>query len=65
MKEYIPRIVENEIQRYLRQFPVVGILGPRQVGKTTLARHLAGQINRPTLYLDLEYPEDLNSLRTR
>ena len=25
----------------LREFPVVGLLGPRQVGKTTLARTLA------------------------
>lgn len=32
--------------------PAVALLGPRQVGKTTLALQLAG--NRPSLYLDLE-----------
>lgn len=35
---------------------VVGLLGPRQVGKTTLALEIAGQ--RPSVYLDLESPSD-------
>jgi predicted AAA+ superfamily ATPase len=38
----------------------VALLGPRQVGKTTLARRIAGE--RPTDYLDLENPADLEKL---
>lgn len=42
----------------LRQFPVVALLGPRQVGKTTLARQLAAQWDGPTHHFDLEDPDD-------
>lgn len=44
----------------LAQFPAVALLGPRQVGKTTLARSIAA--GRPSVYLDLEKPSDLNRL---
>ena len=43
----------------LRQFPVVAILGARQVGKTTLARHYAERSRRRTRFFDLESAEDL------
>ncbi len=59
---YITRTAENDILRLLTQFPAVGIVGPRQVGKTSLAQHIAKQLTRPTLYLDLENPRDLNKL---
>src|SRR3990167_6199160 len=36
--------------------PAVALLGPRQVGKTTLALEVAG--TRPSLYLDLESERD-------
>lgn len=42
----------------LGQFPVVALLGPRQVGKTTLARQVAAQWNGPTQHFDLEDPDD-------
>ncbi|MCW2313840.1 ATP-binding protein [Rhodoferax antarcticus] len=42
----------------LQQFPVVALLGPRQVGKTTLARQLAAQWVGPTHLFDLEDPDD-------
>lgn len=38
------------------------MLGPRQVGKTTLARQLAGNWPAGTLYLDLERPGDRRRL---
>jgi predicted AAA+ superfamily ATPase len=39
----------------LNQFPVTLILGPRQCGKTTLARAIATEL--PGIYFDLEDPE--------
>jgi len=34
----IPRLAERELQNQLGEFPIVTVLGPRQAGKTTLAR---------------------------
>ncbi len=45
-----------EVERAMAQFPVTSILGPRQCGKTTLARQLAG--TRPSTFFDLELPSD-------
>ena len=42
-----------------RQFPVVALVGPRQVGKTTLARQLAARARGPSRVFDLESVEDL------
>jgi len=44
----------------LALFPAVVLLGPRQVGKTTLAQDIAG--GRESVYLDLENPRDRNKL---
>jgi hypothetical protein len=46
------------LSRLLRRFPVVGVVGARQVGKSTLARMLAREWARPVAYFDLESPED-------
>jgi len=46
----------------LRQMPAVVLLGPRQVGKTTLARALAAKHSRGAVYLDLERPADRRRL---
>jgi predicted AAA+ superfamily ATPase len=40
------------IRERLKSFPVVSVLGPRQVGKTTLARAIAGE--QPSHFFDLE-----------
>ncbi len=48
---------EKEIRKYLRHFPAVGITGPRQCGKSTLAKHIIGSV-KGALYIDLEDPED-------
>jgi hypothetical protein len=42
----------------LAAFPIVTMLGPRQVGKTTLARQLADQWAGPVRHFDLEDPDD-------
>jgi uncharacterized protein len=47
----------------LRTFPVVGLLGARQVGKTTLARQLAEANGNATLF-DLEDPEAVARLES-
>jgi predicted AAA+ superfamily ATPase len=46
----------------LQHFPAVGLVGPRQAGKTTLAQLIAKQWPEETLYLDLEKPVDYSSL---
>lgn len=61
MKSYIPRKQEAEIHQLLQNFPAVAILGPRQCGKSTLARHVL-QSYPDALYLDLENPEDRQKL---
>jgi predicted AAA+ superfamily ATPase len=46
----------------LRRYPVVGIVGARQVGKTTLARMLMRSAPRPTHLFDLENADDVARL---
>lgn len=48
--------------RLLREFPVVGIIGPRQIGKTTLAKQIATAHGGRSVSFDLERPRDLASL---
>ena len=48
------------LKELLDSFPAVALLGPRQVGKTTLAYDLLK--TRKAIYLDLESPRDLNKL---
>src|ERR1043166_1486553 len=50
------------VRTLLRRFPVVGILGARQSGKTTLAHALQATRSGPSSYFDLENPEHLARL---
>ena len=55
----IPRTQHlDSLERQLADFPVVAILGARQVGKTTLARELAKRWKGPVRHFDLEDPDD-------
>ncbi|MEA2691442.1 MAG: uncharacterized protein QOJ16_829 [Acidobacteriota bacterium] len=56
-----PRHLDT-LRGLLERFPVVGILGARQVGKTTLARELAALRPEPATFFDLEDPADLARL---
>ena len=47
------------VRKLLHRHPVVGVIGARQVGKTTLARSLLATIKGSSSYYDLENPEDL------
>ena len=58
----IPRQAAISTQQLLAEFPAVAILGPRQVGKTTLALAVADSLGPTGLYLDLERPSDLAKL---
>lgn len=49
-----------KVEKALKKVPAVALLGPRQVGKTTLAKLISK--DRPALYLDLESPKDLARL---
>jgi uncharacterized protein len=59
----IKRFVAEDVLDSLNAFPIAGIIGPRQVGKTTLAKQLVTQISRPSIYMDLELPEDATRLK--
>ena len=59
---YIQRMITTEITKQINSFPAVGLIGPRQVGKTTLAKYLFDHIKKDCLYLDLELPEDRSKL---
>jgi len=58
----VPRdAYSTQIRTELRSYPVVCLLGARQVGKTTLARQIASSQKTVTRY-DLEDPDDVMRL---
>lgn len=62
LHSYIARFMETEIVTSLREVPVTALLGPRQCGKTTLARHILSNCPNDNIYLDLERPSDIRRL---
>lgn len=62
MHTFVSRILTNKTIKKLAANPAVALIGPRQCGKSTLARVIIKE--RPdSIYLDLEKPSDLNRLR--
>lgn len=57
----IKRQLANTIRKALKRSPAVALMGPRQVGKTTIALDVAETI--PSVYLDLESSLDLQKVR--
>lgn len=55
----IPRFLEKKIFARLFNTPAIAILGPRQIGKTTLARQIANSWQGEHIYLDLQRPSNL------
>lgn len=58
----ISRYIYEDLLDMLDFFPAVGIIGPRQVGKTTLAKSLVEAMGLDAIYLDLENPRDISIL---
>ena len=52
----IARRIADRLTDLINRYPAVGLLGPRQAGKTTLALEVAA--TRPAVYLDLESASD-------
>ena len=62
MQTYVKRIITTAIEQKLENMPGVVILGPRQCGKSTLAKAIISEIGG-AVYLDLERPSDVSKLR--
>jgi len=62
MNKYVDRAITDAITQRLKNIPAVAILGPRQCGKSTLAKKIIEGFDN-ALYLDLELPSDINKLR--
>ncbi len=58
-----PRALTDTVETCLKSFPAIGILGPRQVGKTTLVKTLLTHTPNEVVYLDLEYVADQRRLQ--
>ncbi len=54
----LTREVLELVKTHLEHFDSVALIGPRQVGKTTLARQIAAEWSSGAKYLDLENPAD-------
>ncbi len=60
----IRRNLQHILLQSLDGFPVVALVGGRQVGKTTLAKMVRDSREKDCIYLDLERPTDLAKLRS-
>lgn len=58
----IKRFAENKIKELINNFPCVAIIGPRQVGKTTLAKQIIASLKNEYEYIDLELQRDAEKL---
>ncbi|MFN6113073.1 MAG: ATP-binding protein [Bacteroidota bacterium] len=56
----VQRLIQQELTKRIGSVPVVALLGPRQVGKTTLAKSV--KVDKPLVYIDLERSSDLAKL---
>ena len=54
---YYHRVAEDLVKQYLKLFPVIGIMGPRQSGKSTMLRRLLGKEYTYVTFDDFEQKE--------
>ncbi len=57
----IKRLAQEKVENLLKGFPCVAIIGPRQVGKTSLAKQIRQKFPR-SIYLDMELQSDFTKL---
>lgn len=62
LQQLIRSIFVSDILRRLGKSPAVGVLGARQVGKTTLSRQVEANWSGPVTRFDLELPADRDAL---
>ncbi len=60
----IERVVKEDVKELLDAFPAVMLYGPRQIGKTTLAKEVAAHTDKKAHYFDLEKESDLYIFKT-
>jgi uncharacterized protein len=58
----IKRKYLDEMQELASFSPVIGLIGPRQVGKTTLAKEFIKKVEKDCIYIDLEKPSDYEKM---
>jgi predicted AAA+ superfamily ATPase len=58
---YFERYLGSILLKRLQSNPAVALLGPRQCGKSTLARHIQNTFPK-SVYIDLELPSDLRKI---
>ncbi len=59
----VTRLLEPALLARMQMAPAVAVVGPRQVGKTTLVRVIQAELRTSSLYLDLERPSDVARLQ--
>lgn len=59
MNDFIERSLLGQIKKYLKIFPAIAVLGPRQCGKSTLVKSLERNFDG-IIYLDMQKESDLN-----
>jgi len=57
--EYLPRKIEEKLDKWMTRSEVIIIKGPRQSGKTTMLHHLKGKFGGS--YVTLEDPDELET----
>ena len=60
-RKYISRGLQADLTACLEESPIVALIGPRQCGKSTLAKMVRADYPA-SVYLDLENPQDLSML---
>ncbi|MBU1085273.1 MAG: ATP-binding protein [Candidatus Beckwithbacteria bacterium] len=57
---YIKRVLENQLRKTIKKFPILGLVGPRQSGKTTLLQEIFNDFKYVNLE-DIELREFANN----
>jgi uncharacterized protein len=63
--EYVKRSIESNIISCLQDGQIAILYGPRQIGKTTLAKHVAQSIDQTYSYFNCDEPDIATSLSNK